>query len=44
MNKEASHNFISLFDEPNKPLWQKTKPDLSTYQLTGVMTIKKSNS
>ncbi|CAD8062812.1 unnamed protein product [Paramecium sonneborni] len=44
MNKETTFNFISLFEEPNKPLWQKTKPDLSTYQLTGVMTIKKSNS
>lgn len=44
MNKESNNNFTSLFDEPNKPFWSKTKPDLQTYQLQGVLTIKKSNS
>lgn len=31
MNKEPNNNFNSLFEEANKPLWSKTKPDLQIY-------------
>ncbi|CAK66027.1 unnamed protein product (macronuclear) [Paramecium tetraurelia] len=44
MNRESNNNFISLFDEPNKPLWQKSKPDFKIYQISSVLTMKKTNS